>query len=80
MATRYDYDGRSGAGRGWGMPAAILAAILIIGGLFYYNSGTRSTTASNDLGVARTTNAPMSGPASPNAIPGPAPTAPSTSR
>lgn len=78
MASRYDYDGRRGAGRGWGMPAVIIAAILVIGSLFYFNSGTTtSITASNDLGVARTTNAPMSGPSSPNAsVPAPAPVAP----
>lgn len=39
---------RSDNNFGWGIPAAVIAAVLIIGGLWYANSGTHVTTASND--------------------------------
>jgi hypothetical protein len=65
-------------GFGWGIPAAVLAAILIIGGLFYMNSGDRTTTASNDRPA--TTSTTTSGPAgsqapakTPTTVPAPAP-------
>lgn len=33
---------------GWGIPIAIAAAALVIGGLFLMNTGERVTTAAND--------------------------------
>ena len=36
-------------GFGWGIPAAVIVGVLIVGGLFYMNSGdNRTTTASNE--------------------------------
>jgi hypothetical protein len=67
---------RDARGFGWGIPLAIVAAILIIGGLFFMNSGTRSTTASSDRPAA--TN---SGPAPAGApVPGPTSTNPAPNR
>lgn len=78
--TMRDNDGRRVGrdnGFGWGIPAAIVAAIVIIGGLFYFNSGDhRSTTASSN--APATTN---SGPVAPGApAPGPTTTTPAPSR
>jgi hypothetical protein len=40
-------------GYGWGIPAAVIAAVLIVGGLIYMSmSDSRTTTASNDRPVA----------------------------
>ena len=85
--TMRDNDGRRRAGMredgfGWGIPALIAAVLLIIGGLFYFNSdGMRTTTASNDRPAAT-----QSGPAgsqtpvrTPTTTPAPAP-APAPSR
>jgi len=61
-------------GFGWGIPAAVLAAVLLIGGLFYMNSGdTRTTTASNDRpAVTQTGPAGSQAPAtSPTTTPAP---------
>jgi hypothetical protein len=52
--TMRDNDNRPRAGMrdggfSWGIPAAIVVALLIIGGLFYMNSdGSRTTSASNN--------------------------------
>ena len=64
-------------GFGWGIPAAVIAAVLIIGGLFYMNSGdNRTTTASNDRPAATQT-----GPAAPSTpVPGPTTTTPAPTR
>ena len=67
-------------GMGWGIPALIVAAIVIIGGLFYMNSnGSGTSTASNNTPkTATTTN---SGPTAPGApAPGPTTTAPAPNR
>ena len=51
-------------GFGWGIPAAILAAVLIIGGLWYASSNRDVSTASNDRApVTRTAPAPTPAPA-----------------
>ena len=83
--TMNDNDNRRRVGMrdegfGWGIPAAVLAAILIIGGLFYMNSDNRTTTASTDRpGTATSTT--TTGPAgsqtpaqTPTTVPAPAPT------
>jgi hypothetical protein len=52
-----DASGRriESAGMGWGIPLAI-AAVVLIGGLFLYSSGSdRTTTASNTPAVTTTT-------------------------
>ena len=66
-------------GMGWGIPALIVAAIIIIGGLFYMNSnGSGTSTASNTPKTATTTN---SGPTAPGApAPGPTTTTPAPNR
>lgn len=68
-------------GWGWGIPA-LVAAILIIGGLFYmFSDGTRTTTASNDR-PAVTQSGPAGSQApvlAPTTTPAPAP-APAPSR
>jgi hypothetical protein len=66
-------------GMGWGIPALIVAAIVIIGGLFYMNSnGSGTSTASNTPKTATTTN---SGPVTPGApAPGPTTTTPAPNR
>ena len=80
--TMYDNDGRRttprNEGMGWGIPALIVAAFLIVGGLFYMNSdGSRTSTASNN-NTATTTN---SGPVTPGApAPGPTTTTPAPNR
>ena len=64
-------------GFGWGIPAAIAAGVLIIAGLFYFNSGdTRSTTASTDRpAVTQPGPAGSQAPAqTPTTTPAPAPT------
>jgi hypothetical protein len=83
--TMYDNDGRRttttrNEGMGWGIPALIVAAIIIIGGLFYMNSnGSGTSTASNNTPkTATTTN---SGPTAPGApAPGPTTTTPAPNR
>ena len=68
-------------GFGWGLPAAIVAVILVIGGLFYAMSNGTSTTASNNGAASTTTTIPKSGPVAPNApVPGPTTTAPAPNR
>jgi hypothetical protein len=69
--------GMRNEGMGWGIPALIVAAIVIIGGLFYMNSnGSRTATATNN--TATSTN---SGPVAPGApAPGPTTTTPAPNR
>ena len=72
--------GARNEGMGWGIPALIVAAIIIIGGLFYMNSnGSGTSTASNNTPkTATTTN---SGPTAPGApAPGPTTTTPAPNR
>ena len=66
---------RDGEGAGWGLPAAIAAVVLIIGGMFLFaSSGDRpSTTAANDAPVTRTAPTPMPAPVSPTTPPVTAP-------
>jgi hypothetical protein len=54
---------RDDDGVGWGLPAAVAAVVLIIGGMFLFaSSGERSTTtAANEAPVTRT--APVQKPA-----------------
>ena len=54
---------RDDDGVGWGLPAAVAAVVLIIGGMFLFaSSGERSTTtAANQAPVTR--NAPVQTPA-----------------
>jgi len=68
---------RGDRGFGWGIPLAVIAAILIIGGLFFTNTnGTRTTTASSDRPAATS-----SGPAPAGApVPGPTSTSPAPNR
>jgi len=55
-------------GMSWGIPLA-LAAIVLVGGLLFFNSdANRTTTASNDAPVARQTN-----PSTPTPPPAPPP-------
>jgi hypothetical protein len=50
--TMRDNDGRRPVvrndGFSWGLPAAIVAGILVVGGLFYMKSGGTQTTASSE--------------------------------
>ena len=72
MTMRDDDDRRYGTrndGYGWGIPAAIVAGILILGGLFYMNSGDRTQTAANVDRPAVTQPGPAGSP-----TPAPAPT------
>lgn len=49
---------------GWGLPLAILAVVVVIGGLFWFGHNTDSTqTAANQPRVERTI--PPAGPATP---------------
>lgn len=64
-------------GMGWGIPAAIFAILLIVGGLIYMNADTRTTTAST---TTPTTTTSTTGPAGsqapvrpPTTTPAPAP-------
>jgi hypothetical protein len=62
-----DANGRriEGTGMGWGIPLAI-AAVVLIGGLFLYSSGTDRTTTASNTPVTTTTKpapAPMNPPA-----------------
>ena len=69
--------------RGWSVPVMLLSGVLILVGLLYvFSDGSRTTTANNNSGTATTTTpAPMGGPASPNAsVPGPTTTAPAPNR
>jgi len=64
------------AGYSWGLPA-VIAALLLVGGLFFYNSSGRAPdrTASNNIPSA------TSGPVAPGApAPGPTTTAPAPNR
>jgi hypothetical protein len=61
---------------GWGIPAIIIAAILIIGGFWYVNSGTHVTTEANNATRTR-----QAGPVVPgNPVPEPATVAPAPNR
>jgi len=82
--TMYDNDGRDrrttvrNEGMGWGIPALIVAAIIIIGGLFYMNSNGSGTSTASNNNTATTTN---SGPTAPGApAPGPTTTTPAPNR
>ena len=81
--TMHDDNRRRGlrddGGMGWGIPAALVAGVLIIGGLIYMNSDSRTTTASNTNTPATSTT--TTGPAgsqaparTPTTTPAPAPT------
>ena len=60
---------------GWAVPVALVAAALIIGGMFYFNSGdSRTTTASNSI-PAQSSPVPPGAP-----VPGPTTTAPAPNR
>ena len=53
------------SGMGWGIPL-VIAAVVLIGGLFLYSSGTdRTTTASNNTPSVTTTTKPAPTPADP---------------
>jgi len=54
------------SGTGWGIPAAIILGVVILGGLFYATSSDRSATTAN--------NTANSGPASSTGAPIPPPT------
>ena len=65
-------------GMGWGLPAALVAGVLIIGGLIYMNSDNRTNTAANNNAptTSTTTTAPTGSPAparTPTTTPAPAP-------
>jgi hypothetical protein len=69
-------DVRDRDGFGWGIPAAVLAAILIIGGLFYMNSGDhRTSTATNNTTTTQSSPAPAGAP-----VPGPTTTTPAPTK
>ncbi len=78
--TMRDNDGRRPVreeGFRWGLPAAIAAGIIIVGGLFYFNSGDhRATTASTN--TPTTTNSVPVAPGAP--VPGPTTTTPAPTR
>lgn len=66
-----DASGRriESTGMGWGIPLAI-AAVVLIGGLFLYSSGTdRTTTASNTAPSVTTTTKPAPAPTPANPAP-----------
>ena len=49
---------------GWGLPAAVAAVVLIIGGMFLFaSSGDRTKTAANNNEAPITRNAPVQTPA-----------------
>ena len=69
--------GTHDTGFGWGIPLAIVAAILIIGGLFFMNSDGSRTTASNDRPAATSNTGPAPSGAP---VPGPTSTTPAPNR
>jgi hypothetical protein len=58
---------------GWGLPLAIVAIILVIGGLFMFGRGENTQTAQNQPGIERPATPPAATPAPLNPAP---PTAP----
>jgi hypothetical protein len=68
-------------GMGWGIPALIVAAIVIIGGLFYMNSSGSGTSTASNNSTPKTATTTNSGPVSPGApAPGPTTTTPAPNR
>lgn len=66
---------------GWGLPIAIVAIILVIGGLFMFGRTGDVQTAQNQPGIERPTAPPVAtpapvNPAPPAATPNPAPANP----
>ncbi len=58
---------------GWGLPVAILAVIVIVGGLFYYGYSDRTQTAEYSPNAPITRTAPPVLPATPAPAPATAP-------
>jgi hypothetical protein len=62
---------------GWGLPLAILAVVVVIGGLFYFGHGTDQQTAANQPRIERTVPPVAPSPAAPAPVtPAPPATAP----
>jgi hypothetical protein len=58
-------------GYGWGLPAIIIAAVLIIGGLWFANAGRDVTTAANDRAPVTRTAPPVAPAPAPATTPAP---------
>jgi hypothetical protein len=62
---------------GWGLPLAILAVVVVIGGLFYFGHGTDTQTAVNQPRIERTIPPVTPSPVAPTPVtPAPPATAP----
>jgi hypothetical protein len=62
---------------GWGLPLAILAVVVVIGGLFWFGHGNDTQTAANQPRVERTIPPPGPSPMAPAPVtPAPPATAP----
>jgi hypothetical protein len=61
----YQYGDMPREGSGYALPIALLAIVVIIGGLIAFAPTTNQQTASNETAVTRTAPAPAPAPAAP---------------
>ena len=61
----YQYGNMPSEGSGYALPIALLAIVVIIGGLIAFAPSTNQQTASSDPGMTRTAPAPAPTPVAP---------------